>query len=132
MQRTFRGLILSAAAACLVMPAIAAPGAQAAEKPQEWELVNPAGIIEKASVDPAKRIASLDGKTIALRWNSKHNGDVVLNRLAELLAKKYPSATIVKTYKSLNAISGTAAESERIAKAVASVKPDLVIASQCD
>ena len=129
MQRTFRGLILSAAAACLVMPAIAAPGAQAAEKPQEWELVNPAGIIEKASVDPAKRIASLDGKTIALRWNSKHNGDVVL------LAKKYPSATIVKTYetdKSLNAISGTAAESERIAKAVASVKPDLVIASQCD
>ena len=43
--------------------------------------------------------------------------------------------TIVKTYetdKSLNAISGTAAESERIAKAVASVKPDLVIASQCD
>ena len=112
MQRTFRGLILSAAAACLVMPAIAAPGAQAAEKPQEWELVNPAGIIEKASVDPAKRIASLDGKTIALRWNSKHNGDVVLNRLAELLAKKYPSATIVKTYEtanSLNAISGTAA-----------------------
>ena len=79
MQRTFRGLILSAAAACLVMPAIAAPGAQAAEKPQEWELVNPAGIIEKASVDPAKRIASLDGKTIALRWNSKHNGDVVLS-----------------------------------------------------
>lgn len=135
MQRTFRGLILSAAAACLVMPAIAAPGAQAAEKPQEWELVNPAGIIEKASVDPAKRIASLEGKTIALRWNSKHNGDVVLNRLAELLAKKYPSATIVKTYetdKSLNAISGTAAESERIAKAVTSVKPDLVIASQCD
>ena len=130
MQRTFRGLVLSAAAACLVMPAIAAPGAQAAEKPQEWELVNPAGIIEKASVDPAKRIASLEGKTI-----SKHNGDVVLNRLAELLAKKYPSATIVKTYetdKSLNAISGTAAESERIAKAVASVKPDLVIASQCD
>ena len=70
-----------------------------------------------------------------MRWNSKYNGDVVLNRLAELLAKKYPSATIVKTYetdKSLNAISGTAAESERIAKAVASVKPDLVIASQCD
>ena len=71
----------------------------------------------------------------SMRWNSKHNGDVVLNRLAELLAKKYPSATIVKTYetdKSLNAISGTATESERIAKAVASVKPDLVIASQCD
>lgn len=60
---------------------------------------------------------------------------MVLNRLAELLAKKYPSAHDRQDYetdKSLNAISGTATESERIAKAVASVKPDLVIASQCD
>ena len=123
-------MALAAAAALCV-----APAAQAADQPQEWELINPTGEIEKVAVEPAKRITALEGKTIALRWNSKHNGDVVLNRLAELLAKKYPSATIVKTYetdKSLNAISGTAAESERIAKAVASVKPDLVIASQCD
>ena len=121
--------LAAAAALC------ATPAAQAADQPQEWELINPTGEIEKVAVEPAKRITALEGKTIALRWNSKHNGDVVLNRLAELLAKKYPSATIVKTYetdKSLNAISGTAAESERIAKAVASVKPDLVIASQCD
>ena len=121
--------------ACHAVPAVVAPEAQATEKPQEWELVNPAGIIEKAAIEPAKRITSFDGKTIALRWNSKHNGDVVLNRLAELLAKKYPTAKIIKTYeidKSLNGISGAAAESERVAKAVASVKPDLVIASQCD
>ena len=66
MQRTFRGLILSAAAACLVMPAIAAPGAQAAEKPQEWELVNPAGIIEKAPIAqkalPYCSITYIDGQ----------------------------------------------------------------------
>ena len=109
--------------------------AQAMEKPQEWELVNPTGVIKLAQVEPAKRITSLDGKTVALRWNSKHNGDVVLDRIAELMAQKYPNTKVIKTYKtdpSLNGISGSASESERVAKAVASVKPDLVIASQGD
>lgn len=114
---------------------LGAPLAQAAEKPQEWELVNPSGVIKQAQVEPAKRIASLDGKTVALRWNSKHNGNVVLDRIAELMAQKYPNTKIIKTYEtdpSLNGISGAASESERVAKAVASVKPDLVIASQGD
>ncbi len=135
MQGTFKKFVLVVAAASLTAPILPAPQAQAAEKPQEWELVNPAGIIEKAAIDPAERITSLEGKTIALRWNSKHNGDVVLDRLAELLSKKYPTTKIVKTYemdKSLNGISGSASESERVTKAVAAVKPDLVIASQCD
>ncbi len=110
------------------------PLAQAMEKPQEWELVTPSGVIKQAQVEPAKRITTLENKTIALRWNGKNNGDVVLDRLAELLHKRYPSAKVVKTYKdaSLNTISGTPANSDRIAKAVASVKPDLVIASQGD
>ena len=108
--------------------------AQAMEKPQEWELVNPSGVIKLAQVEPAKRITSLEGKTIALRWNGKNNGNVVLDHLAELINKRYPSAKVVNTYtdKSLNTISGTPANSERIAKAVAAVKPDLVIASQGD
>lgn len=108
--------------------------AQAMEKPQEWELVNPFGVIKQAQVEPAKRITALEGKTIALRWNGKNNGNVVLDHLAELINKRYPSAKVVKTYtdKSLNTISGTPANSERIAKAVAAVKPDLVIASQGD
>ena len=108
--------------------------AQAMEKPQEWELVNPSGVIKQAQVEPAKRITALEGKTIALRWNGKNNGNVVLDHLAELINKSYPSAKVVKTYtdNSLNTISGTPANSERIAKAVAAVKPDLVIASQGD
>ena len=108
--------------------------AQAMEKPQERELVNPSGVIKQAQVEPAKRITALEGKTIALRWNGKNNGNVVLDHLAELINKRYPSAKVVKTYtdKSLNTISGTPANSERIAKAVAAVKPDLVIASQGD
>ena len=135
MQRTFRALVLSTVAACLAAPVVSTPEARAMEKPQEWELVNPIGIAEKPSIKPANRITALEGKTIALRWNGKHNGNVVLDHLAELLAKKYPTAKIIKTYetdKSLNGISGAAAESERVAKAVAAVKPDLVIASQCD
>ena len=120
--------LAAAAALC------AAPAAQAADQPQEWELINPTGEIEKVAVEPAKRITALEGKTIALRWNGKNNGNVVLDRVAELLSQRYPSVKVVKTYtdSSLNTISGTPANSERIAKAVASVKPDLVIASQGD
>ena len=79
---------------------LGAPMAQAVEKPQEWELVNPSGVIQVAQVQPAKRITSLEGKTIALRWNSKHNGDVMLNHLADMLANKYRTTNIVKTYES--------------------------------
>ena len=111
------------------------PMALAVEKPQEWELVNPSGVIKLAQVEPAKRITSLDGKTVALRWNGKHNGNVVLDRIAELMAQKYPNTKVIKTYEtdpSLNAISGTPANSERITRAVTAMKPDLVIASQGD
>ena len=69
--------LAAAAALC------AAPAAQAADQPQEWELINPTGEIEKVAVEPAKRITALEGKTIALRWNGKNNGDLVLDRLAE-------------------------------------------------
>ena len=94
-------------------------------------------MIEKVAVEPAKRITALEGKTIALRWNGKNNGDVVLDRLAELLSKKYPSAKVVKVYRDMadqnvSKISATQAESMRISKAVASVRPDIVIASQAD
>lgn len=123
--------LAAAAALC------AAPAAQAADQPQEWELINPTGEIEKVAVEPAKRITALEGKTIALCWNGKNNGDLVLDRLAELLAKKYPTAKVVKTYRdmadqNLNKISATQDESMRIVKAVASVRPDIVIASQAD
>lgn len=115
----------------------AAPSVQAAEPSQEWHLINPTGVIEQVSVDPAKRISTLEGKTIALRWNGKNNGDVVLDRLAELLSKKYPTAKVVKTYRDMaeqnvSKISATQDESMRITKAVASVRPDIVIASQAD
>ena len=102
--------LAAAAALC------AAPAAQAADQPQEWELINPTGEIEKVAVEPAKRITALEGKTIALRWNGKNNGDLVLDRLAELLAKKYPTAKVVKTYRDMadqNPVSYTHLEAPR-------------------
>jgi hypothetical protein len=115
----------------LLMPA----GAYAKETAQSWEVINPSGIIEVTYVKPAPRITSLEGKTIVLRWNEKHNGDNFLNRIAELLKEKYPTAKVIKLYevdKSTVKISGSAAESVRIAKVIQGLKADIVIASQTD
>jgi hypothetical protein len=119
-------------AACLLLGGSLA---LATEVSQKWEVVVPTGIIEQASLDPAPRITSLEGKTIALRWNGKHNGDIVLDRLAELLKKQFPSVTIVKIYRddpSTNRITGNVAEALRVTEVVKTAKPDLVISAQAD
>jgi hypothetical protein len=107
----------------------------AKEVQQDWELVNPAGVVSVKSIKPAPRILSLDGKTVVLRWNSKHNGDVFLNRVAELLKQNVPTAKVIKLYevdKSTVTISGSVAESVRIAKIIENLEADIVIASQAD
>ena len=115
----------------LVMPAISV----AKERTQEWELINPAGVVQIKQVQLAPRITTLEGKTIVLRWNGKHNGDNFLNRIAELLKEKIPSAKVVKLYevdKSTVKISGSAAESARIAQVIKGLHADIVIAAQSD
>jgi hypothetical protein len=113
------------------MPAISV----AKERTQEWELINPAGVVQIKQVQLAPRITTLEGKTIVLRWNGKHNGDNFLNRIAELLKEKIPSAKVVKLYevdKSTVKISGSAAESARIAQVIKGLHADIVIAAQSD
>lgn len=107
----------------------------AKEASQQWELVNPAGAIEVKYFKPAPRLTSLDGKTIVLRWNEKHNGDIFLNRVAELLKEKVPTAKVIKLYevdKSTIKISGSAKESVRISEVIKGLKADIVIATQAD
>lgn len=102
---------------------------------QEWELVVPEGVRKITPIQLAPRLTSLEGKTVALRWNSKHNGDNFLNRIAELFAEKYPTTKVIKVYevdKSTVKTSGTNEDAARIAKVIAELKPDLVIASQAD
>jgi len=107
----------------------------AKEQSQQWEIVNPAGVVEIKQEQLAPRISTLEGKTIVLRWNGKHNGDNFLDRIAELLKEKVPSAKVIKLYeldKSTIKISGSMAESARIAQVIKGMGADIVIAAQTD
>ena len=107
----------------------------AADPTGVWTLVNPSGEMERYPVAPAARLDSLAGKTIVLRWNGKHNGDVFLEYLATLLAKEVPTANIVKTWEVDNNVgkaAGSQAGSMLHRDIVLGMKPDIVIASQGD
>jgi hypothetical protein len=83
----------------------------------------------------AARINSLEGKTVALKWNQKPNGQIFLDRVAELLKEKVPGVKVVKIYEvepSTIRQSVNLADADRKAKLIANYKPDLVIGSQCD
>ncbi len=102
---------------------------------QDWEVLNPAGTIAIKPIQLAPRLTSLEGKTVVLRWNGKHNGNNYLDRIAELFAQNIPSVKVVKLYeldKSTIKISGSNQESARIAGVIKGLKADLVIASQAD
>lgn len=115
-------------------------GHPSASETKTWTLINPEGMV---SIKPLKvnphAFSSLEGKTVALRWNGKQNGDHVLNKIAEMLIAKVPGVKIIKLYEiepSLNRTSGPPGgkpeDSEKFAKKIASYKPDIVIASQAD
>lgn len=107
----------------------------AKEEIKEWELVNPEGIVK---IDPIKvnvHPSTLQGKTVMLRWNAKHNGDQFLNRVAELLSEQVKDIKIVKAWEVIpetNIISQSPERSKEFAKKIAAFKPDLVIGSQAD
>ncbi len=116
----------------------AEPTAEAPQPPQaqEWKIVNPEGVVAVDPIEIAPRLASLEDKTVLLRWNGKPNGDVVLNRIAELLASEVPSAKVIKLYEE-DPLSGDYSKTQAAAAAemkavVEKYKPDLVIASQAD
>ncbi|QEM69479.1 hypothetical protein FO488_15835 [Geobacter sp. FeAm09] len=109
--------------------------AVAKEAVQEWEFLNPAGVVEVKPAQLAPRITTLEGKTIVLRWNNKHNGNNFLDRIAELLKANVPSAKVIKLYEvdpSTIKISGSVEESARIAKVIKGLHADLVIGNQAD
>jgi hypothetical protein len=79
--------------------------------------------------------ATLEGKTVLLRWNGKYNGDKYLSRVGELITQQVKNVRIIKMWemdKSTAAISKNADMSEQVAASIAKLKPDLVIASQAD
>ncbi len=123
--------ILLALAAFLTLPALAV----GSDPVRDWELVNPEGVvkIEPMKVNPHPK--SLEGKTVLLRWNGKHNGDQFLNRVGELLKERVKDIKIVKSWEVAPwtaIIAGNPNKSKEIVQTLGKEKPDLVIGSQCD
>ena len=102
---------------------------------QEWKLVNPEGVVQVEPMELKPHPSTLEGKTVVLFSNSKHNADVFLNRIGELLEKEVKGIKIIKNWEAAPQtaiISSDPKKSEASAKRLAEFKPDLVIASQAD
>ena len=101
----------------------------------KWVLISPAGIVPGAAdtINPHPR--SLDGKSVLLRWNGKHNGDVFLSRIADRLAARSRRANIVKLWETLPQSSSTSQNAEvsrHLATRIAALEPDIVIGAPGD
>ena len=85
--------------------------------------------------DPAPWPSDLAGKRVILRWNGKHNGDLLLDYLHSLLSRAFPDTEFIKAYETDPALSGISKdlpESEATARALLELRPDLVIAATGD
>jgi hypothetical protein len=105
------------------------------EATQTWELVNPEGVVKITPMEVNPHPASLEGKTVLLRWNGKHNGDNFLTRIGELLKENVKGVKIVKSWEIAPwtaIIAGNPDKSKQIVETLAKEKPDIVIGSQCD
>ncbi len=106
------------------------------EANQKWEILNPEGVIKIKPMEINPHPLTIEGKTILLRWNGKHNGDKFLDRLAELLPEKVKGVKIIKSWEvapdTVDPISGSDERSLELMRMLAAFKPDLVIASQAD
>jgi len=115
----------------LAIPALAF----AKEAVQQWDLINPEGVIKIEPMKLNPHPTTLVGKTVVLRANGKHNADNFLNRIAELLPKEVKDVKIIKAWEvapETNQVSQNPDVSKQFAEKIASLKPDLVIASQAD
>ena len=100
----------------------------------DWEVLDPEGVklTEEVKINPHP--SSLIGKTVVLTWNGKPNGDVLLNRVGELLLHQARIGKLIKLWEvSPNLIrTYSLPRSAELARAVSTLKPDLAINSTCD
>jgi hypothetical protein len=106
------------------------------ETVQKWELVNPEGVIRIEPMNINPHPPTLEGRTVMLRWNGKHNGDNFLNRVAEMLTERVKDVKIIKSWEvapeTVEPITGSRERSMELMRKLAAFKPDLVIGSQAD
>ena len=109
----------------------------AAEGFPSFEVLNPEGVVQ---IEPTVQLnphpSTLEGRTIMLRWNGKHNGDRFLNRIGELLVRQVKGVKIIRSWEiapeTVEPITGSQERSMDLMKKLAAYKPDLVIGSQAD
>jgi hypothetical protein len=107
----------------------------AKETVQEWELINPEGIVKIEPVELAPRLKTLEGKTVMLFGNGKPNSDRFLDRVGDLLTKQVKGIKILKNWEvapETYMMSQHPDVSQKNAAKLAGFKPDIVIGSQCD
>ena len=123
------------------MAVLLAPWIPSAHSQQvtDWELLVPEGTVIKEPLKLATRITGLEGKTVGLRWNGKPNGEILLDKVAELLKERIPTLKVIKLYEverstiHTEAPGSTQLSVEAEAKLIKEkYKPDLVIGSQGD
>lgn len=102
-----------------------------AEEIQKWKLVNPEGVAVVKPVQIAPRLASLEGKTVLLRWNGKHNGDNFLNRVAELLTEQVKDVRIIKMWEAVPGSNDYPMKDPHF-QAALKLNADMLISSQAD
>ena len=78
------------------------------------------------------RIDTFDGKRIGLLWNSKPNGNHYLNRVAELVSQRFPSAKVTKFYETHPVETANPDKKSDAAIALMAQNADVVIAAQGD
>ena len=100
-----------------------------------YKVVRPTGDVTMQMITQAPRLGTLEGKTVVLRWNGKPNGNILLDRIAELLTEKVKDVKIVKAYELMpetSQISHSTQKGQEYAKKILSLKPDIIIGSQAD
>jgi hypothetical protein len=117
----------------VVVALLAIPGfGLAKEAAQEWEIINPEGVVTQvAPIVLAPHPSSLEGKTVALRANGKHNSDVFLERIGELLKEKVKDVRIIKLWEAVPESFTYPIKADTVKK-VAALKPVIVMGSQAD
>jgi len=126
-------LVMSVFLACVFLFSFPA---FAKETKQKWEILNPEGVVKIEPMKINPHPSTLDGKTVMLRWNGKHNGDQFLNRVGELLKENVKDVRIIKSWEvapeTVDPIAGSHERSQEFARAIARFKPDIVIGAQSD
>ena len=135
MRRMRRGCLRSFLALVLLTLWALPIAALAKETSQNWELVNPEGVVKLEPMEINPHPASLEGKTVVLRANGKHNSDNFQTQIAELLQKEVKGIKIIKSWEAVPETFRSSQNpdlSKEFAQKIAALKPDLVIGSQCD